>query len=56
MITEHKMSKDTLAEALVEDERRELLEYCKLQGYTEEQTETFVRNSLERLGEAYLGE
>ena len=56
MITKHGISKEKRAETIAENERFELLEYCKAQGFTEEQTEIFVRNSLESLNEVYLGE
>ena len=38
-----------IAEMLKQHEIDELTEYCKEQGFTAEQTEIFVRNSIARL-------
>ena len=38
-----------LESKLKDEERKELIEYCKSQGFTEKETETFVKNSLEKL-------
>lgn len=56
MIGEHGASKEKRAEAIEKDERRELIEYCKAQGYTAEQTAAFVENSIFESRSVYLGE
>jgi hypothetical protein len=38
-----------LESKLKNKEKQELVEYCKSQGFTEKETEVFVKNSLEKL-------
>lgn len=38
-----------IPEKLKKFEEEELIEYCKTQGFSEEQTEIFVKNSLDNL-------
>lgn len=43
-------------EKLNQAEKEELEEYCKEQGFSEQQTEIFIKNSLENSQNVYLGE
>ena len=45
-----------ISKKLREAETAELEAYCKQQGYTKEQTEAFIKNSLAKSEEEYLGE
>lgn len=45
-----------IKEKLREEEKAELETYCKEQGFTKEQTEIFVKNSLANTDDVYLGE
>ena len=40
-----------LTNNLKHEDAQELKEYCELQGFTEKETEVFVKNSLEKLYE-----
>lgn len=56
MMISSNISKEKCAKMLVEDEREELIFYCQSQGYTEEETERFVKNSLMASAESYSPE
>lgn len=56
MICSPDTKKEDIPKLLRKHEKEELLDYCKEQGYTEEETKIFIENSLASLYHEYLGE